>query len=129
MQIKCSYQWPLDEAKWMNFGIFAPYLPHSSFQNYQFVLHFAQAVAWNFVFWMHLLSGSHCIFVYVIFNFFFHQREIVFQNGMDSFVGPEEQWGKYWLSPALLIFMTSIIKVLGFSEMGSLEQNLPFFFF
>ncbi|KAK1336601.1 hypothetical protein QTO34_002635 [Cnephaeus nilssonii] len=37
-------------------------------------------------------------------------REIVFQNGMDSFVGPEEQWGKYWLSPALLIFMTSIIK-------------------
>uniref|UniRef100_A0A7N5P6G9 Parathyroid hormone 2 receptor n=1 Tax=Ailuropoda melanoleuca TaxID=9646 RepID=A0A7N5P6G9_AILME len=29
---------------------------------------------------------------------------------MDSFVGPEEQWGNYWLSHALLIFMTSIIK-------------------
>lgn len=83
-----------------------------------------QAVAWNFVFWMNLLSGSNCIFVYLLFNFFSHQRGIVFQSGMDSFVGPEEQWGKYWLSPALLIFLTSIIKVLAFSQMSNLEQNL-----
>lgn len=48
MQIKCSYQWPLNEAKWMNFGIFAPYLPHSNFQNYQFVLHFATGSSLKF---------------------------------------------------------------------------------
>lgn len=112
MQIKCSYPRPLDQAKWMYFGILATRLPHSSSQNYQFVVHFAQAVAWDFE-GMYSLVLTAFLFMCFLISFF-HQREIVFQNGMDSFVGPEEQWGKYWLSPALLIFMTSIIKVLGF---------------
>lgn len=77
---------------------------------------------------MNLLSGFRCIFVYSPFNIFPHQREIVFQNGMDSFVGPEEQWGKYQLSHALLIFMTSIIKVLNFFEMVNLDRISQFIF-
>ena len=69
---------------------------------------------------MNLLSDPNCVFVYLLLNFFFHQMETVFQNGMDSFVGPEEKWGKYRLSHVLLIFMTSIIKVLDFSKMVNL---------
>lgn len=63
-----------------------------------------------------------------LFIFVSYQKAIVSQNGMDLFVGLEEQWGKYQLCHALLIFMTSIIKVLNFFEMIDCNQTFILFF-
>lgn len=105
-------------------GAFASHLFWFSFQTKQFVLHFIPGAELTF-------SVLRALFNIVFLSFFIfvsYQKAIVSQNGMDLFVGLEEQWGKYQLCHALLIFMTSIIKVLNFFEMIDCNQTFILFF-